>query len=150
MMVFFDGEDYTTNPPSAQDMFLGSKYFAKHLDVKSKQSIRYGILLDMIGDKNLAIHQEGLSLRAAPEVVNKVWGTAKSLGCGQQFVCSSKYSISDDHVPLIDAGVKCIDVIDFEYGPWHTVDDTVDKCSADSLKTVGDVVAAVVYAEKAQ
>jgi glutaminyl-peptide cyclotransferase len=148
MMVFFDGEDYATNPPSADTMFLGSKYFAGHLDPKTKQAIRYGILLDMIGDKNLGIYEEAQSLAAAPEVVKKVWDTAKSLGYEKSFIASSKYSISDDHIPLIKAGVKCIDVIDFDYAPWHTLDDTVDKCSPDSLGIVGDVIAKVVYQEK--
>lgn len=150
IMVFFDGEDYTTNPPSSQDMFLGSKYYAEHLDSRTKRTIKYGILVDMVGDKNLGINQESQSVQAAPEVVKRVWGTAKSLGYGRQFIPSVKYSISDDHVPLIRAGVKCIDVIDFEYGPWHTLDDTVDKCSPNSLKIVGDVLSRVVYEENAQ
>lgn len=149
LMVFFDGEDYATDPPSAGTMFLGSKYFAKHLDAKTKAELRYGILLDMIGDKNLDIYQEVQSLAAAPDVVKKVWDAAKSLGYEKSFLPSGKYSVADDHIPLIEAGVKCIDVIDFNYGPWHTLDDTVDKCSAESLKTVGDVIARVVYEEKA-
>lgn len=148
IMVFFDGEDYTANPPSSENMFLGSKYYAAHLDSKTRQSIRYGILLDMVGDKDLLIHQEALSYEAAPGVVSEVWAVAKSLGYAKQFPPSVKYSVSDDHVPLIAAGVKCIDVIDFDYAYWHTVDDTVDKCSPDSLKVVGDVVARVVYQEK--
>jgi len=150
IMVFFDGEDYTTNPPSSQDMFLGSKYFAAHLDARTKLAIRYGVLLDMIGDKNLAIHPESNSVEAAPAVVNKVWSAARSLGYREQFVPSVKYSISDDHLPLIAAGIKTIDLIDFDYGPWHTVDDTVDNCSPDSLKIVGDVVSRVVYEETAE
>lgn len=150
MMVFFDGEDYTPNPPSSRDMFLGSKYFAKSLDAGTKARIKYGILLDMIGDKSLDICQESTSVEAAPEVVNMVWDAAKSLGYEKSFVPRSKYSISDDHIPLIAAGVKCIDVIDFNYGPWHTLDDTADKCSPESLKIVGDVIARVVYEEKGQ
>ena len=58
-------------------------------------------------------------------------------------------TIADDHIPLNNAGLKCIDIIDFDYGPWHTLQDTVDKCSPDSLKVVGDVVAGVIYKEKA-
>lgn len=147
MMVFFDGEDYTTNPPTSRDMFLGSKHFAKHLDAATKARVKYGILLDMVGDKNLGIRQETQSVAAAPEVVRNVWDTAKSLGYGDSFLTQDKISISDDHVPLIKAGVKCIDVIDFNYGPWHTLDDTPDKCSAESLRIVGEVIANVVYKE---
>lgn len=150
MMVFFDGEDYALEPPSDKTMFLGSKYFAKHLDANTKAMVKYGILLDMVGDKNLDIHEELKSTQAAPEVVDMVWDTAKSLGYDKSFRRSEKYDISDDHLPLIDAGVKCIDVIDFNYGPWHTLDDTIDKCSAESLKIVGDVIARVIYEEKDQ
>ena len=150
IMVFFDGEDYVTSPPSQETMFLGSKYFAEHLDTRTKNAIAYGILLDMVGDKDLAVYQESQSVQAAPEVVKRVWDTAKSLGYEKSFIPQTKYSVSDDHIPLIEAGVKCIDVIDFNYGPWHTLDDTVDKCSADSLKIVGDVVAHLVYEEKGQ
>jgi len=153
MMVFFDGEDYATIPPSADTMFLGSIYFAKHLrestSIDGKPvKLSYGILLDMIGDKDLKIYEEGNSNDSAPEVVDNVWNTAGDLGYGKQFVPSIKYSISDDHLPLIKAGIKCIDVIDFNYGPWHTLDDTVDKCSPESLKVVGDVISHVIYKEK--
>jgi Zn-dependent M28 family amino/carboxypeptidase len=151
LMVFFDGEDYG---PTGNDMYLGSKHFAADLrdslSVNGKPvKIEYGILLDMVGDRNLGIYREGHSVDAAPEVVEKVWSAAKELGYQDRFRPQVKYTVDDDHVPLIKAGIKCIDVIDFDYGPWHTLDDTPQKCSAESLKAVGDVIARVVYEEKA-
>lgn len=148
-MLFVDGEDYGT---SDKGMYLGSRHFAANLDklarVNGKRiSFEYGILLDMIGDKNLTVYQEQNSVKAAKQVVDKVWRAAAELGYSKQFPAEQKYSIADDHIPLIAAGVDCIDVIDFDYGPWHTLDDTPDKCSAESLKIVGDVVAHVVYGE---
>ena len=149
LMVFFDGEDYG---PDAEDMLLGSRHFAK--DIKNSTAvdgkpvrIEYGILLDMVGDKNLNIRRERRSVEAAPEVVDKVWAAAASLGHRDKFIPGTGYTVNDDHVPLIEAGIKCIDVIDFDYGPWHTLADTPDKCSAESLKVVGEVVAKVVYEE---
>jgi hypothetical protein len=56
-----------------------------------------------------------------------------------------KYTITDDHLPLIQAGLPCADVIDFDYPYWHTLADTPDKCSAKSLKIVGDTISRVVY-----
>ena len=47
----------------------------------------------------------------------------------------------DDHTPLNAAGIPTIDLIDFEYPPWHTAGDTMDKISAESLQTVGAVTA---------
>ena len=145
-MVFFDGEDYG---PGGEDMFLGSRYFAANLSDELKpDSIKYCILLDMIGDKDLEIPKEQNSVASAPDVVDNVWNTAKKLGYGDVFNYEVGMRIQDDHVPLIKAGVKCIDLIDFDYGPWHTLDDTPDKCSPKSLKIVGEVVANVVYEEK--
>lgn len=154
-MVFFDGEDYAVSESTArQTMFMGSSYFAKNLKTsavvdRKPVKLEYGILLDMVGDKNLRIPQEAASVNAAPEVVNKVWTTADKLGYKSVFIPEVGQSIMDDHIPLIQAGVKCIDIIDFDYGPWHTLDDTVDKCSPRSLETVGKVVAQVIYEESA-
>ena len=53
-------------------------------------------------------------------------------------------SISDDHLPFIEAGVPSVDLIDFDYGPqhsyWHTNEDTLDKVSGESMKAVGDTL----------
>jgi glutaminyl-peptide cyclotransferase len=133
LFALFDGEDYGMD---TRDMFLGSRYFAKKF-WKYKPDL--GILLDMVGDKDLDIYIEENSWAAAPELVDLVWGVAEELGISA-FHRSVKYRIIDDHIPLIEAGVKCIDVIDFDYPHWHTTRDTPDKCSPDSLKAIGDVV----------
>jgi glutaminyl-peptide cyclotransferase len=44
----------------------------------------------------------------------------------------------DDHTPFLEAGIPAIDIIDFDYPYWHTVQDTPDKVSAESLKAVGE------------
>jgi len=41
---------------------------------------------------------------------------------------------------ILSAGIKAIDIIDFDYTYWHTVHDTADKVAPESLKTVGDVL----------
>jgi hypothetical protein len=51
----------------------------------------------------------------------------------------------DDHIPLLKSGIRCIDVIDFEYPYWHTPADTPDKCSAESLEIVAKVLLTLVY-----
>ena len=144
-----DGEDFGATP---DEMLLGSKAFAQHWEqvmkpVKGFARFEYGILLDMVGDRDLAIYQENFSAEAAPDVVNKVWSAAAELGYRNVFIPEKKYSIEDDHQPLLAAGIRCIDVIDFDYAPWHTLDDTPDKCSPESLKVVGDVITKVVYSE---
>ncbi|MBC8142883.1 MAG: M28 family peptidase [Armatimonadetes bacterium] len=140
-IVFFDGEDYG---PSEEDMYLGAKAWAKAFPLPKPT---YAILIDMIGDKSLQIYREQASESFAPEINEKVWKAASALGAGE-FQNSVKYAISDDHIPLQKAGVKAIDLIDFDYAPWHTLDDTPAQCSSASLGTVGKVLAKVVYDEK--
>ncbi|MDH5235539.1 MAG: M28 family peptidase, partial [Gemmatimonadota bacterium] len=53
-------------------------------------------------------------------------------------------SITDDHVPLLDKGLRVIDVIDLDY-PWHhTPEDTADKVSQSTLQLVGDVALTLI------
>jgi Peptidase family M28 len=138
-LVFFDGEDYG---PGEDRMYLGAKYFADHLPAGVP---REGVLLDMIGDANLEVFKERISSERAGAVVDRVWEIARGLGYQAHFNPARKYAISDDHIPLLDKGIAMIDVIDFDYPYWHTLGDTVDKCSPASLRVVGDVVAAWIY-----
>jgi len=43
----------------------------------------------------------------------------------------------DDHLPFAQAGIPAVDIIDFDYPYWHTVNDTADKASPESLMRVG-------------
>lgn len=139
-IVLFDGEDYG---PEINNMLLGSKYYAKHLPERKPT---WGILLDMIGDKDLAIYREPDSEARAKAVNDRVFSAARQLGylrtAGQPgFVDAQfRYTITDDHTPINDAGIPMVDLIDFTYTPWHTTGDTVDKCSAASLKVVGNTL----------
>ena len=51
-------------------------------------------------------------------------------------------AVEDDHMPFINAGVRAVDLIDFESQStfWHTPQDTMDKLSAHSFEIVGAVV----------
>ncbi|MFM7321253.1 MAG: M28 family peptidase, partial [Armatimonadota bacterium] len=136
--VFFDGEDYG---PGLEHMFLGAKVYARN-PLFPKPT--FGILIDMIGDKDLGIYRETNSDAVASDINTLVFSTARELGISA-FVDEPRHEILDDHLPLQRLGWKVIDLIDFDYGPWHTLDDTVDKCSPEALKAVGDVLAKVVY-----
>ncbi len=143
-LLFVDGEDYG---PSTDDMFLGARHFAANQP--AGYNPLYGVLLDMVGDQNPRFPIEGNSEQYAPEVVRRVWEVARELGYGDIFVESPGGFISDDHVPLNEAGIRTIDVIDFEYGPgnrfWHTPDDVPANTSAETLRIVGEVMAELVY-----
>jgi Zn-dependent M28 family amino/carboxypeptidase len=149
-LLFVDGEDYGRSFDAPyKDVLLGSQYFADHLPSPDYRPI-FGILWDMIGDANLNILQEGNSMRQAPEVVSRVWQKAAELGYERYFIPRPGYDVTDDHIPLLNKGLRVIDVIDLDYGPLgpdgqaspnyhHTLQDTFDKISAKSLQVVGDV-----------
>lgn len=144
-LLFVDGEDY--GDMAAGDMFIGSRHYAAGLANRPKPL--FAIIWDMVGDADLTIAQEGHSVASAPEVVQRVWGRARELGYGKVFRDEVGYSVSDDHIPLLEAGVRAIDVIDFWYGGqenryWHTLEDTIDKVSAKSLQVVGDVAVSLL------
>lgn len=145
MIVFFDGEDVG---PGIDQMFFGSKHFAANLPADVP---RRGILLDMVGDRELRIPQEQYSAAKAADVVAQVYGIAHDLGYQKEFPAEVGQAIEDDHVPLQKRGLQIIDLIDFDYGPnhtwWHTLEDTPDKCSPKSLKAVGDTVVGWVYSQ---
>jgi glutaminyl-peptide cyclotransferase len=142
-LFFTDGEDYGQFGPPQVDVLIGAKYFATHLPSPDYKPL-FGVLWDMIGDKDLRIPYEMISFQQAPEVVSRVWQTAADLGYGNIFVQESGGEVIDDHVPLLNAGLRVIDVIDLTYPPHHTPQDTMDKISAKSLKIVGDVATALI------
>jgi glutaminyl-peptide cyclotransferase len=137
-LLFVDGEDYGSFEGDFPDNLLGSRYFAAHLPVGYRPL--YAVLLDMVGDRDQAFPQEGYSLERAPEIVDRVWMAAEELGLGRVFRPVRGMAIQDDHLPLLDAGIHAIDIIDFDYPPWHTTADTPDKVSATALANVGRVV----------
>jgi glutaminyl-peptide cyclotransferase len=144
-LLFVDGEDYGDFTKSPADVLIGSRYYGAH-QLPGPQPL-YAVLFDLIGDKDLQIYQEGNSLVGAPEVVELVWDTAKDLGYGGYFIASPKHTLIDDHLELQKAGIRAIDVVDFDYPAWHTQYDTIDKVSPASLQVVGDVAVALVRRE---
>jgi glutaminyl-peptide cyclotransferase len=145
-LLFVDGEDYGDFTATPQDVLIGSRYYASHQPPGPPPI--YAVLFDLVADRELQIYQEGNSVIGAPEVVNLVWGTAKDLGYGGTFISSPRHTLIDDHLELQKAGLRAIDVVDFDYPSWHTPDDTIDKVSAASLQVVGDLAMALIRREE--
>ncbi len=137
-----DGEDWGKVGDS--DYYLmGCKHFAA-ADGGIRGKYRFGIVVDMVGDKDQRILREELSETYFPELNDLIWRTAAELGV-ETFVDSVCEGILDDHIAISAAGVPTVDIIDFEYPFWHTENDTPDKCSAEALKNVGTVLAHILY-----
>lgn len=136
-LAFFDGEEAYVSFTETDGLY-GSRYFAKQLsgDGKVKQ-FRGGILFDMIGDRSLGVT---LPTDSPSEITLGIFAAAEALKVRQHFTYAAG-GITDDHTPLNAIGIPTIDLIDFDYPPWHTPEDTMDKLSAESLGTVGSVAA---------
>lgn len=144
-LLFVDGEDFG-DWSLMKDVLLGSRHYASTLTPATRPL--FAVVFDMVGDRDLVFLQEGNSVQRAPEVVERVWAKARDLGHGRVFRPTVGGAVTDDHIPLLEAGVRAIDVIDFDYGPnnqyWHTSEDGSDKVSARSLQIVGEVAVALV------
>lgn len=145
-IVLFDGEDLgkTGNPESFS---AGSKYFAAQKPATCRP--RFGINIDMVGDKILELPREINSDRYARHVMDLIYSTARTLGFAQ-FMNEPGHEVFDDHIPLNNVGIPTANLIDFEYPDrstnyWHTLEDTPDKCSPESLSAVGQVLLHIIY-----
>lgn len=161
-IILFDGEDYgepegyeKSNESSNQVWWcLGSQYWSENKHQKNYMAY-YGILLDMVGADGAQFYREGVSMRAAPSIVKKVWGTAQELGHGRYFVYENSPEIVDDHIYInYNAKIPMIDIIEYAPGtdayfpPYHhTHQDNIDIISKETLQAVGETVANVVYRE---
>ncbi|MGP0066854.1 MAG: M28 family peptidase [Isosphaeraceae bacterium] len=146
-LVLFDGEELVYGDrPRRGEYFLGSwafaRSYAKQVERRGNKT-RYvaGILLDMVGGQNLQIKREPNSMQFAPALVREVWAVARQVNA-KSFVNDVGREVLDDHLPLNDAGIPTIDLIDFDYPFWHKADDLPENCSAESLAEVGRVLTA--------
>jgi Zn-dependent M28 family amino/carboxypeptidase len=139
-IVFFDGEE-AVGDWTATDSVYGSRHLAyKWKADGTLAKIKALINVDMIGDKSLDVLIEENSTQSLRKLI---WNTASDLGYKAYFLDSGE-PVDDDHMPFIKLGVPSVDIIDFNYDPWHKDSDTMDKLSPKSLEIVGAVVLASV------
>lgn len=137
-LVFLDGEDQGA-ASAAEEFCLGSRGYAARLPAAGDpRRPTAAFLFDMVGDRDLAIHPEVHSARRAANLVAMVLEGAKATGA-RHFHPDPRFALTDDHIPLLDAGVPAVDIIDFEYPAWHTHLDRPDQVSPESLAEVSRV-----------
>ena len=139
-VVLFDGEELGT--PRAGGYLAGSRALAAELDTQAPhlRGIDGGIVLDMVGRRGLSIRRDPLSQRAAPALADHVFATAARLEA-PCFADAPGPAVGDDHLPLVEAGLPVILLIDRADPNWHTTADDRQNVSAASLACVVDVVA---------
>jgi len=137
-IVFFDGEE-AFHEWSDTDSLYGSRHLAEKWSADGTNSkLKALINIDMIGDKNLRLIYDSNSARSVRDLV---WDVGTSLGYSSAFPRQLS-GIDDDHIPFLKAGVRAVDIIDFDSQStfWHTPQDTMDKLDPHSLEIVGAVV----------
>lgn len=140
-IAFLDGEESFTRQWHTNDALWGSRHMARKMqDDGSSKKVKAFLLADMIGDADLDICRDENS---TPWLEDLVLQAATRLGYQSHFFATTT-AVEDDHIPFARAGMPVADVIDIDYGYnnsfHHTVQDTVDKLSVDSLKISGDVI----------
>ena len=137
-LVFFDGEDFGAKGSGLN--LLGSTYLAQELAKKERSEWPYWVLvIDMVGDKDLQIFKETYSLKGSASFLDKIYRVAKDQGV-RSLIDKTKYTIFDDHYPFHRMGIPSTVLIDFDYPYWHTLEDTLDKCSIESMMSIFSVV----------
>ena len=134
-LAFFDAED--SGGIAGWDWIVGSTYFADHLDTTPVAVI----IVDMVGDRDLSLP---LERNSSPDLQASIWAAAERGGYSA-FETTRGYAMIDDHTPFLQRGIPAVDIIDFDYPAWHTVTDTLDQISANSLEQVGQVLVNWLY-----
>ena len=152
VLFFNDAEDQD------QQYTLGAEAWAENLTEEDVASIHAFVLLDMVGDADLQLHNilpgnDTLKSRVVDLATDlgMVNGTVDCSGsAGEDIVqYDTLVGVLDDHVHPHELGIPSIDIMDTSYGEakpytfgsyWHTMEDTPDKVSAESLGAVGRLV----------
>jgi Zn-dependent M28 family amino/carboxypeptidase len=142
-LVFLDGEDQGS-ASAAQEFCIGSRRYAASFAAAPARRPAAAFLFDMVGDRDLGIWPEVESSQRATNLVELVLEAARATGA-HSFHSGPRYDIVDDHIPLLDAGIPAVDIIDFDYPAWHTHRDLPDQISAASLAEVSRVALWIVY-----
>ena len=141
-LVFVDGEDQGRDSVP-QEFCLGTRYYAARLPHDDSRPVA-AFVFDMVGDRDLGIWPEVQSSERAANLVQIVLQAARATGA-RGFHDTPRYTLTDDHIPLLEAGLAAVDIIDFDYPAWHTHLDLPDQVSAASLAEVARVAAWIVY-----
>jgi glutaminyl-peptide cyclotransferase len=132
--VLFDGEE---SPRGCSDFLKcgirGSRaYAAAHA-----HSLKAVVLADFVANRNLRLKRD---LGSDAALWDRLRTAAKRAGVGSIMSASTQGTVEDDHTPFMKAGVPAIDLIDFDFPQWHTLQDRPNVLSKRSLDAAGEAV----------
>lgn len=139
--LFVDGEEALRTHWAGIDNTYGSRWHAERLLQDPRyERFKAVVLIDMVGDKDLQLIDD---MNSDPEIKGLFFDAARANGLGKH-VGGRREPVKDDHLSFMRIEIPSIDLIDLEYGPensfWHSPEDTLDKCSRESLDAIGRIV----------
>jgi hypothetical protein len=152
-IVLFDAEDQGEMGGNKENTWaLGAQHFSLNPH-KNNYKAEFGILLDMIAAKGARFGKEGVSRQYALKQTDKIWNLAQKMGNGHLFQNINTATITDDHFYInTNLKIPTVDIINIpgrdsnSFGAYHhTHDDNLDIIDKRNLKSVGQVVLAVLY-----
>ena len=141
-LIFLDGEEAVVEWRGKDNTYGSRHYVDAAKRDGSLKSLKAMILVDMIADRDLDIRRD---TNSTPWLTDIIWNTAARLKLSNYFLAAPT-TVEDDHLPFLAAGVPSVDIIDLNYGAWHTQRDTLESVSARSMQVVGDVLLAALPA----
>ncbi|HSU13494.1 M28 family peptidase [Longimicrobium sp.] len=140
-LLFTDGDDFVAG------RWLGTEHYLATLPAANRPA--FAVVLELVGDRDAWLPRDAGSLRHAPAVVRRVWGTAAEMRLDSVFVAETVPDSLGAHLLLSRAGIPAARLNDPEYGPgnswFHTARDLPGATRRETLALVGGVLAEVVY-----
>jgi hypothetical protein len=133
--VLFDGEEAPPETPPHE--FLSAGLRGSRVAAPLYRHAEAMILLDLVGDRELAIPREG---RSDPALWRRLRNASRRVGARAVFPASTQSRILDDHYPFVKVGVPAVALIDFTYPCWHATCDDLSAVSISSIDAVGETV----------
>ncbi|MCP5535991.1 MAG: M28 family peptidase [Akkermansiaceae bacterium] len=137
-VVFFDGEEAFGEHITPTDGLYGSRAYAITLYGRTPKP-DFGIVLDMVGHKNLKVAIPGdtpAALKTSLMSAAEKHGYSKHFTQIKPTANNPEGAIIDDHLFLNKAGVPTIDIIGADFSDshwWHQEGDDMELISAESL-----------------
>jgi glutaminyl-peptide cyclotransferase len=133
VFIFFDGEE----SPRGSDNFERDGLRGSKVAARAFRHAEAMVLLDFVGDRDLSIPREANSNRRLWRLLRTA---ARRVGVARVFPAGTGPTVSDDHIPFLEAGVPAIDLIDFDFPCWHRRCDNLSAVSVRSLDAVGETM----------
>lgn len=139
LLVFFDGEDLG-RVEHADEWLAGSRHFAAHFPKPFPEA---GLVVDMVASESMVLTVEQQSRQWFPEMALLLDQLASEVGL-TGYCPGEGPGVLDDHIPLCEAGLPTLLLIDFRDPVWHTMQDIPAHCSAPNLEKAGRLVERLV------